>query len=123
MQITFLRHLKTRFYICSFLLLISSCFLSAYADDAITGLKYYQKEQYQKAYQYFSKPSAQKNPEVQRDLGYMYLKGMAVKQDYQKAMHWFAKSAEQGNREAIFFIGVMYHFNKGVKQDYTKAAQ
>ena len=114
-----------RIYFRVLILFLLACFLltPAYANDITQGLKYYKKEEYQKAYRYFSTPAAQKNPRVQRILGYMYLKGLAVKQDYQKAMFWYGKSADQGNPKAMYDIGVMYDFGQGVKQDYKKASQ
>lgn len=104
-----------RIYFRVLILFLLACFLltPAYANDITQGLKYYKKEEYQKAYRYFSTPAAQKNPRVQRILGYMYLKGLAVKQDYQKAMFWYGKSADQGNPQAMYDIGSYVRFWTG----------
>ena len=62
--------LITEYIFAFYFFFLLACFLSmhAYANDVTQGLKYYKKEEYQKAYRYFSTPAAQKNPRVQRIL-------------------------------------------------------
>lgn len=55
---------------------------------------------------------------VWRDLGLMYLEGSVVDHNSVKAAFWFHKAAEQGDIEAQCALGLMYIFGKNdVQQD------
>lgn len=61
------------------------------------------------------------DPVVQRDLGYIYDKGIGVPQDEDKAVEWYRKAADQGLAFAQFNLGKMYETGRGVPQDYVQA--
>ena len=65
--------------------------------------------------------AAQKNADVQFNLGVMYQTGKGVAQDYKTAVKWYTLAAEQGNAAAQSLLGLMYAGGKGVAQDYVKA--
>ena len=87
------------------------------------GVMYQQKQDYEKAMEWYQKAAAQGNANAQNNIGYMYLHGFGVKQDYAQAMEWYQKAAAQGLDSAQTNIGYMYRHGLGVKQDYAKAKE
>lgn len=84
---------------------------------------------YYREYQYH-KILVQGDAKTQRQLGYIYDKGIGVPQDYDKALKLYKKAAEQGDIKAQNNLGVCYEEGKSVEQDnqktifwYTKAAE
>ena len=65
------------------------------------GIKYCQKEEYKKAFEWLEKSAKQGEPNAQYGLGTMYENGFGVEKDYEKAYEWYSKSAVKGNKEAI----------------------
>jgi len=61
------------------------------------------------------------DPEIERDLGWMYEYGCGVKQDDEQAVFWYRKSAEQGHASGQNNLGLMYANGRGVKQDDEQA--
>ena len=78
------------------------------------------KQDYKKAFCYFSKAAEQKFATAQRNIGLCYIKGWHVTQDYEKALYWFTQAAEQGNANAQGCLGICYANGNGVNQDYSK---
>ena len=67
--------------------------------------------------------AAQKNADVQFNLGVMYQTGKGVAQDYKTAVKWYTLAAEQGNADAQTNLGLMYANGQGVAQDYKTAVK
>lgn len=59
---------------------------------------------------------------AQSNIGWMYLKGLAVEQDAARAAEWYHKAAEQGVLKAQNILGVLYDYGIGVERD-EKIAQ
>ena len=104
-----------------FILFLLSFCINVFAGDIEKGLKLFKKQEYEKALPYFQKPVAQKNPDVQAALGYMYREGLAVPKDIQKAFDLFLESARQNNPRGQYGMGTMYDLGLIVKQDKEKA--
>ncbi|MBO4507313.1 MAG: sel1 repeat family protein [Spirochaetaceae bacterium] len=85
------------------------------------GIKAYNEEDYNTAFECFSKADTIKDPEAQLCLGRMYALGYGVTQSYEKAFEWFTKSASQGNTKSQNNLGIMYRNGDGVMQSYAKA--
>ncbi|STZ00103.1 Beta-lactamase hcpA precursor [Moraxella lacunata] len=58
------------------------------------------KQDYQKAFEWFTKSANQDNAKAQYNLGVMYHNGQGAKQDPNTAKQWFAKACENGYTEA-----------------------
>ena len=89
------------------------------------GLMYYSgddvPQDYEKAFELFTKSAEQGHAEAQYNLGRMYDNEEGVLQDYKQAVHWYTKSAVQGYAEAQYNLGLMYDDGEGVLQDYKQA--
>jgi TPR repeat protein len=57
------------------------------------------------------------DPEVQYDLGNMYLMGVGVEIDYAQAINAFEQAAGQGSDKAAYKLGVIYYEGTGVRAD------
>ena len=79
------------------------------------------KQDYEKAFHYFSLSANQGDSEAQYMLGELYYVGEFVKQDYERAFHYFSLSANQKNSDAQYMLGNLYYDGEFVKQDYEKA--
>ncbi|MBE0442436.1 sel1 repeat family protein [Psychrobacter sp. FME13] len=58
------------------------------------------KEDYDKAFELYTKAAAQGEALAQFNLGEMYYYGDSVSQDYNKAYEWYQKAADQGYQDA-----------------------
>lgn len=85
------------------------------------GYAYKEIQDYQKAFEWFTKSADLGEIHAQNNLGMMYRDGKGVIQDYAKAYELFTKSANQGLDTAEYNLGVMYYFGMGIKQDETRA--
>ena len=81
------------------------------------------KQDYKKAFEWYSKSAKKGYMPAQTSLGVMYAKGLGLKQDYKKAFEWYSKAAQKGYSVAQYNLAVMYEFGHGLKQDYKKAAE
>ena len=95
---------------------------SARAQRRLGGC-YYDKKNYQKAVEWYTKAAEQGNASSQYSLGICYYKGYGVEKDYQKAVEWWTKAAEQGNASAQNNLGICYYNGYGVEKDYQKAVE
>ena len=78
-------------------------------------------QNYEKAFELFTKSAEQGHAIAQYNLGVMYLHGKGVPQNDQSAAHWFKKSAKQGKRDGQYSLGLMYGTGRGVSLNYKKA--
>lgn len=81
------------------------------------------KQDYAKAFEWYTKSANQGNAAAQNNLGVMYRNGHGVRQDYAKAVEWYTKSANQGQTAAQNNLGVMYGNGQGVRQNYRTAKE
>ena len=63
----------------------------------------------------------QNDPEIQFNLGIIYLEGQNVQQDINKAIHYLSLAANQNHADAQFTLGVNYYSNAYIQQDINKA--
>ncbi len=61
------------------------------------------------------------DPEIERDLGWMYQYGRGVEQDYDFAVIYYEMAAEQGYASGQYDLGSMYDKGCGVEQNYEQA--
>ena len=52
-------------------------------------------QDYDQAFQWYTKAAEQGSPDAQYNLGWMYSRGRGVTRDHKQAVKWFTKSAEQ----------------------------
>ena len=95
---------------------------NAVAQNSI-GVTYYDKHDYARAMEWFTKAAAQGFAQAQVYIGSLYNNGLGVEQDYAKAMEWYQKAADQGDSDAQYNIGVMYRTGLGVPKDNSKAVE
>lgn len=82
------------------------------------------KEQdFNKAFELYSKAAELGNPEAMCDLGYMYLVGQGVGMDKEKSSCWYKKSADLGYVHSMRDIGQNYLRGDGVEQNSELAIQ
>ena len=82
------------------------------------GMKYYDKEEFEDACEFFLKAAEKGNKVAQYNLGMCYLE----MRDDKEAMKWFRKAARQEVVEAQYQIG-RYYKEKGGKDNEKKAAE
>ena len=91
------------------------------------GTAYYNgdgmEQNYEKAFEWYTKAAEQGMAEAQFKLGICYDNGQGVTQNYKKAVEWFTKAAEQGFAEAQYNLGNCYYNGQGVRQNYKKAIE
>ena len=83
---------------------------------------YYNKQDYEKAFEFCKNSAEQGYSPAQYNLGLMYAQGIGIKQDYAEAVKWYIKAAKQGHAQSQYNLGLMYSFGVvGVKQDLAEA--
>ena len=96
---------------------------NAYSQNSL-GLMYSKgqgvRQDYQKAFEWYTKSANQGLASAQFNLGLLYDEGQGVRQNYQKAFEWYTKAANQGDAIAQFNLGAVYSKGQGVRQDYQK---
>lgn len=65
----------------------------------------------------------QDNPDAERLLGIMYVKGLGVPQDYAVAMRWLRLAADKGLPDAQNEVGVLYRQGQGVERNEAEAVK
>ncbi len=78
-------------------------------------------QDYQKAFELYSKAAEQGYIYARYNLGIMYYDGNGISKDYQKAFELYSKAAKQGFAYAQYNLGSMYYNGEYVNQDYSKA--
>lgn len=81
------------------------------------------KQNYRKAFEWFSKAAENGNSEACVNLGDMYNYGFSVRENDLRAVKWYLKASEMGNSLGMEKMGDMYYFGTGVKQNYLEAAK
>jgi len=65
----------------------------------------------------------QDNPQAERFLGIMYVKGLGVPQDYALAMRWLRLAADKGLPDAQNEVGFLYQQGQGVERNEAEAVK
>jgi uncharacterized protein len=97
---------------------VGIAFAGVYED----GEKYLARKDYKHALGAFHEASARGDAPAQRQLGFMYYRGLGVAQDNAKALEWFVKAARQGDLESQVNLGIMYENGLGVVHDDAQSA-
>lgn len=87
-------------------------------------MKYYEDQNYEKAFIKFTEAAIRDHPEAQFELGYLYESGLGTSEDRSQAIYWYKKPASDhhNDEEAQYNIGFIYYEGKGnVQQDFEKA--
>ena len=99
------------------LLLLSICFNQlAYAEQeysigmAKIGYLYDQRQDYERAFTFYTIAAEQGNPISQYNLGIMYKDGRGIDKNKEKAIFWLEKAAKKGVIEAQYLTGLYYLF-------------
>lgn len=74
-----------------------------------------------KAYEYYSKASADQNVDGYMRMGWVFDNGFGVEQNKKVAIEWYQKAADNGHHGAQYNLGLIYEFGKGTTKDISKA--
>lgn len=85
------------------------------------GSDAYNRKDYSKALEYYTKASEQGDALVLYRLGFMYRNGLGTSQDNLKAGLFFGKAAKLGYAAAQCNLGYLYNNGLGVEKDHAKA--
>jgi TPR repeat protein len=89
-------------------------------EDAQTAIA---KGDYLAALRLLGTLADQDNPNAERLLGIMYVKGLGVPQDYAIAMRWLRLAADKGLPDAQNEVGVLYQHGQGVERKEAEAVK
>jgi TPR repeat protein len=67
--------------------------------------------------------AAEKNPEAESHVGWVYSQGDGVPKNYDEAVSWYRKAAEHGNASGQANLGFMYINGRGVQKDLAAGAK
>ena len=93
---------------------------AAMAGPYEDGSAAYRQGNFSRAMQLWQ-PVATSNPEVQNDIGTLYMDGKGVPQNTTEALRWIARSAANGSSSGQNNLGGLYRDGKGVQRDFGKA--
>ena len=86
------------------------------------GVAHFENEEYEQAFECFTKAAESGHAEAQYYLGKLYDDGDGVERDYAQASAWYKKSAEQGNADAQYALGEAYCYGfVGMEEDDIQA--
>jgi TPR repeat protein/actin-like ATPase involved in cell morphogenesis len=92
--------------------------------DVNEGIRLFEDQKYEEAFQIFKAAAEQGYAEAQYRLGYCYRNGHGVSEDYKEAYKWYQKAAEQGNADAQNEMGEDHRLNYAEQVTwYRKAAE
>ena len=81
------------------------------------GYDAYDKEDYEKALQLWTKSAEKGNAEAQYRLGRLYDRGEGTEENPVLALEWYTKAAEQGVEEAQTNLGALYDLGADCSHD------
>ena len=102
--------------------LLGSAGLSASADFQ-KGLTAYKDKDYATALREWTPLAEQGNAIAQKNIGWIYEKGLGVAVDYTTALQWYKRAGEQGDAKALNNIGRMHGKGMGVTQNFKIAVK
>ena len=86
----------------------------------LLGRYYFDRKEFDKSYQQFSKAVIKGNSESEYYLGLQYQFGLGTEQNYEKAFKLYEKASVYNN-DAKFRLGYLYINGTGTEQNYEKA--
>lgn len=104
-------YLKFNEEIEAILLLKKSLKLGNYDSAALLGSIYEKKEDYEKAYEYYTLGAVNNNGKSYFGLGILYEKGKGVKKDLNKAKEYYIEALNSGYEKARTFLAVLGKYN------------
>lgn len=85
------------------------------------GTELYNKRDYVKAFEWYSKAAAQGYAKAEYNVGYFYENGVVVEKNVIKAFEWYSKAATQGLAAAECAVGYCYEEGEGIEKNIAKA--
>jgi len=79
------------------------------------------KQDYQKAFYWFSQASGQEHPEAMNYLGLCYCNGIGTEKNLVKAYNLFYESAAKNNKEGQYNLAYCFYYGEGTAIDYQQA--
>ena len=113
-----------------FPILFAGMFLfdSSALADFVTGMRAYQKGEWEVAFRELEPLANKGDPEAQYSVATLYVQGLGVSQDRERADVLFRNAEKQlrvlateGNANAQFYLGSMYNNGFGVEKDEARA--
>ena len=89
--------------------------------DYETGLKAWEHEKFDVAFEQFTHSADKGDSRAQNHLGMMYEDGQGLGRSDKDALNWYRQAAEQGYAPAEFNLGRMYFNGKGTRKDDAQA--
>jgi hypothetical protein len=99
-----------------------------YIQDAISKNEFYaidetQFDDWEQAFECYSKLEKKGNAKAQFNLGYMYAHGSLVKRDLAAAFGWYEKASAKDDPRAHYNLSQMYELGEFVAKDSLKAME
>ena len=85
------------------------------------GGSLFEKKEFTKAFEWYSKAAMQGYAAAECDMSYCYYAGIGVEKNVVKAFEWYSKAAMQGYAAAEFNVGCCYDAGIGVEKNAVKA--
>lgn len=82
---------------------------------------FYQRDLFQKAYEWYIQAAEQESGIAQLKIGRMFLEGKGFPKNFSESFDWFVKAANNEEPEAQFRLAKIYLYGDGRKKDYKKA--
>lgn len=79
------------------------------------------KQDYQKAFYWFSQASGQEHPEAMNYLGLCYCNGIGTEKNLEKAYNLFYDSASRNNKEGQYNLAYCFYYGEGTDINYPQA--
>lgn len=91
-------------------------------DAANQGHRLFSQGRHEEAARYLKYAAEGGDTSAQKQLGWMYEKGVGVVQDTEEAAAYYYDAAKQGDPQAMKNLGQMYEMGNGVDEDWEAAA-
>lgn len=96
---------------------------SEYEDKYLEGIKYFERQDYNKAFSIFKPLADNGYMHAQLLLGYMYTDGLGVSKNKSKGISFFEKAASQGSSDAQYTLGEIFRTGDGTSKNLKRAFQ
>ncbi|MEE3451012.1 MAG: protein kinase [Acutalibacteraceae bacterium] len=85
------------------------------------GMKYFNEQEYEKAFEQFGISAFQHNKNGLRMMGVCYCLGLGTELSPQNAVKAYKRAADNGSTAALYDLAAMYEYGHGFEKDYKKA--
>lgn len=96
-------------------LLQSECSNKNASSCSDLAFKYYEKQDYQKAAEFYKKACDDGFAGGCYNLGSLYDEGKGMKQDFSKAVEFYSKACDGVDVEGCYNLGILYGHGQGVR--------